>query len=148
VGDVPCECRPISLTQIVDGAVAATEQAAAEAAVDLVAHAADVEVLVDPDLFTMLVAHLLADMVTASPVGGKVVVTAARRGPGARTEIRGPHPGGGPPPLPIARAIAARHGGTVTTHRIAGKGNTHVVEVPLGNGGELKGGGSEPSERA
>ncbi len=131
VGDVPCERVPVSLAQIVDDAVAATEQAAAEAAVDLVAHAADVEVKVDPDLFTALVAHLLADMVTASPVGGKVVVTAARRGPVARIEIRGPHTGGGPLHVPIARAIAARHGGTVTTHRIAGKGNTHVVEVPL-----------------
>ena len=136
IGDVPCERQPISLARIVDDAVAATEGAAAEAAVDLVAHAADVEVSVDPELFTMLVAHLLADMVTASPVGGKVVVTAARRGPVARIEIRGPHTGGGPLHVPIARAIATRHGGTVTTHRIAGKGNTHVVEVPLEGSGD------------
>lgn len=149
IGDVPCERRPISLSRIVDDAVAATEAAAAEAAVDLVAHAADVEVSVDPDLFTTLVAHLLADMVTASPVGGKVVVTAARRGPVARIEIRGPHTGGGPLHLPIARAIATCHGGTVTTHRIAGKGNTHVVEVPLDGTAEAPGkAGKESSERA
>src|SRR5581483_9518007 len=91
----------------------------------------DVEVSVDPQLFATMLAHLLADMVNASPVGGKVVVTAARRGPVARIEIRGPHTGGGPLHLPIARAIVAQHGGTVTTHRIAGKGNTHVVEIPL-----------------
>jgi PAS domain S-box-containing protein len=150
VGDVPCERVPVSLAQIVDDAVAATEPAAAEAAVDLVAHAADVEVMVDPDLFTALVAHLLADMVTASPVGGKVVVTAARRGPVARIEIRGPHTGGGPLHVPIARAIAARHGGTVTTHRIAGKGNTHVVEVPLegSTGSGRSGREAEKPERA
>jgi PAS domain S-box-containing protein len=140
VGDQPFEPRVIRLSEVVDAAVEATEDAAAALGVDLIAHTADVEVSVDPDLFAKMLAHLLADMVTASPVGGKVVVTAARRGPVARIEIRGPHTGGGPLHLPIARAIVAQHGGTVTTHRIAGKGNTHVVEVPLeGSGGGGKG---------
>lgn len=140
VGDQPFEPRIIRLSEVVDAAVEATEDAAAALGVDLIAHTADVEVSVDPDLFAKMLAHLLADMVTASPVGGKVVVTAARRGPVARIEIRGPHTGGGPLHLPIARAIVAQHGGTVTTHRIAGKGNTHVVEVPLeGSGGGGKG---------
>lgn len=131
VGDVPIERETVPLSQIVDAAMASAEEAAAAMGVDLVAHAADVEVAVDPALFAKMVSHLLADMVTASPVGGKVVVTAARRGPVARIEIRGPHTGGGPLHLPIAQAIVGRHGGTVTTHRIAGKGNTHVVEVPI-----------------
>jgi PAS domain S-box-containing protein len=131
VGDQPFSPRSIRLSEVVDAAVEATDEAAAALGVDLIAHTADVEVTVDPDLFAKMLAHLLADMVTAAPVGGKVVVTAARRGPVARIEIRGPHTGGGPLHLPIARAIVAQHGGTVTTHRIAGKGNTHVVEVPL-----------------
>jgi PAS domain S-box-containing protein len=131
VGDTPCEPRRIALSEVVDAAVDATDEAAATLGVDLMAHTADVEVSVDPELFAKMLTHLLADMVTASPVGGKVVVTAARRGPVARIEIRGPHTGGGPLHLPIARAIVAQHNGTVTTHRIAGKGNTHVVEVPL-----------------
>jgi PAS domain S-box-containing protein len=142
VGDQPFEPRVIRLSEVVDAAVEATEDAAAALGVDLIAHTADVEVSVDPELFAKMLAHLLADMVTAAPVGGKVVVTAARRGPVARIEIRGPHTGGGPLHLPIARAIVAQHGGTVTTHRIAGKGNTHVVEVPLdGSAGGGKGPG-------
>jgi PAS domain S-box-containing protein len=92
---------------------------------------ADLDLDVDAELFIKLLTHLLADMVAVSPVGGKIVLTAARRGALARIEIRGPHTGGGPLHLPIAQAIAARHGGTVTTHRIAGKGNTHVIEVPV-----------------
>jgi CheY-like chemotaxis protein len=142
IGDQRFEPRVIRLSEVVDAAVEATEDAAAALGVDLIAHTADVEVSVDPELFAKMLAHLLADMVTASPVGGKVVVTAARRGPVARIEIRGPHTGGGPLHLPIARAIVAQHGGTVTTHRIAGKGNTHVVEVPLeGSAGGGKGAG-------
>ncbi|HXR69983.1 PAS domain-containing protein [Actinocrinis sp.] len=131
VGDTPCEPQRIALSAVVDAAVEATDADAAALGVDLIAHTADVEVSVDPQLFATMLAHLLADMVNASPVGGKVVVTAARRGPVARIEIRGPHTGGGPLHLPIARAIVAQHGGTLTTHRIAGKGNTHVVEIPL-----------------
>ncbi len=140
VGDTPCEPQKIALSVVVDAAVEATDADAAALGVDLIAHTADVEVSVDPQLFATMLAHLLADMVNASPVGGKVVVTAARRGPVARIEIRGPHTGGGPLHLPIARAIVAQHGGTVTTHRIAGKGNTHVVEIPLeGSAGGGKG---------
>lgn len=131
IGDTAAELRKIALSSVVDAAVAATESDAAALGVDLIAHTADIEVSVDPQLFATMLAHLLADMVNAAPVGGKVVVTAARRGPVARIEIRGPHTGGGPLHLPIARAIVAQHRGTVTTHRIAGKGNTHVVEVPL-----------------
>jgi PAS domain S-box-containing protein len=131
IGDTAVEPRKIALSSVVDAAVEATEADAAALGVDLISHTADVEVSVDPQLFATMLAHLLADMVNAAPVGGKVVVTAARRGPVARIEIRGPHTGGGPLHLPIARAIVAQHRGTVTTHRIAGKGNTHVVEVPL-----------------
>lgn len=143
VGDTPCETQRISLSSVVDAAVEATEADAAALGVDLMVHTADVEVAVDPQLFATMLAHLLADMVNAAPVGGKVVVTAARRGPVARIEIRGPHTGGGPLHLPIARAIVAQHRGTVTTHRISGKGNTHVVEVPLeGSADDGKGGGA------
>ncbi len=144
VGDTPCEPQKIALSAVVDAAVEATDADAAALGVDLIAHTADVEVSVDPQLFATMLAHLLADMVNASPVGGKVVVTAARRGPVARIEIRGPHTGGGPLHLPIARAIVAQHGGTVTTHRIAGKGNTHVVEIPL----EGSTGGGKSEQRA
>src|SRR5258708_24176953 len=105
----------IRLSEVGDAAVEATDEAAATLGVDLIAHTADVEVSVDPDLFAKMLAHLLADMVTASPVGGKVVVTAARRGPVARIEIRGPHTGGGPLHLPIARAIVAQQRGAGTT---------------------------------
>ncbi|MBS2963253.1 PAS domain-containing protein [Actinocrinis puniceicyclus] len=145
VGDTPCDPRKIALSTVVDAAVQATDSDAAALGVDLVAHTADVEVMVDPQLFATMLAHLLADMINASPVGGKVVVTAARRGPVARIEIRGPHTGGGPLHLPIARAIVAQHGGTVTTHRIAGKGNTHVVEIPLEG---PAGGGGKSAQRA
>jgi PAS domain S-box-containing protein len=131
VGDTPYEPQIVDLAEMVDEAVAAGSANAAALGVDVFGHSAQVDIAVDPDLFPKMLDHLISDLVTASPVGGKVVATAARRGPVARIEIRGPHTGGGPLHLPIARAIAARHGGSVTTHRISGKGNTHVVEVPV-----------------
>jgi PAS domain S-box-containing protein len=131
LGNLEWEPETAALLGVVDAAVSAVAPAAGAAGVEIAAHCSDVEVDLDVALFVKLLAHLLADMVSVSPVGGKIVVTAARRGTLARIEIRGPHTGGGPLHLPIAQAIAARHGGTVTTHRIAGKGNTHVVEVPV-----------------
>ena len=131
LGSLEYEPEDVELADVVDAAVEAAAPAARAAGVEIAAHCAEVELELDPELFVKLLAHLLADMVSVSPVGGKIVVTAARRGALARIEIRGPHTGGGPLHLPIAQAIATRHGGTVTTHRIAGKGNTHVVEVPV-----------------
>jgi PAS domain S-box-containing protein len=131
LGTLEYDPETVELAAVVDAAVEASAAAAGAAGVQISAHCAEVEVELDPDLFVKLLAHLLSDMVSVSPVGGKIVVTAARRGALARIEIRGPHTGGGPLHLPIAQAVAARHGGTVTTHRIAGKGNTHVVEVPV-----------------
>jgi PAS domain S-box-containing protein len=131
VGRVSGELAIESLSELIESAAAAAQETAASMGVQIAVHAAEVPVPVDPTLFPKLLEHLLADMVTATPVGGKIVMTGARRGPVARIEIRGPHTGGGPLHVPIARAIAARHGGTVTTHRIVGKGNTHVVEVPI-----------------
>jgi len=127
------EYRPeaAQLAEVLDEAVLAAAPTAAACGVEIAAHCAEVEVDLDPRLFVKLLIHLLADMVAVSPVGGKIVVTAARRGALARIEIRGPHTGGSPLHLPIAQAIAVKHGGTVTTHRIAGKGNTHVIEVPV-----------------
>lgn len=131
LGSLEYAPETVQLGDIVDAAVDAAAPAAAASGVEIAAHCAEVEVDLDAELFVKLLTHLLADMVSVSPVGGKIVVTAARRGALARIEIRGPHTGGGPLHLPIAQAIAARHGGTVTTHRIAGKGNTHVIEVPV-----------------
>jgi PAS domain S-box-containing protein len=131
LGTPEFEPEPVELAELIEQAVAAAAPAAGAVGVEIAAHCAEVEVELDPTLFVKLLVHLLADMVAVSPVGGKIVVTAARRGALARIEIRGPHTGGGPLHLPIAQAIAVRHGGTVTTHRIAGKGNTHVVEVPV-----------------
>ncbi|HEX4790681.1 MAG TPA: PAS domain-containing protein [Actinospica sp.] len=131
LGNLEYDPETVELGDVVDAAVETAAPAAGAAGVQITAHCAEVEVELDPELFVKLLAHLLADMVSVSPVGGKIVVTAARRGALARIEIRGPHTGGGPLHLPIAQAVAARHGGTVTTHRIAGKGNTHVIEVPV-----------------
>ena len=131
LGALEYEPETVQLGDVVEAAVDAAAPAAAASGVEITSHCAEVELDVDAELFIKLLTHLLADMVAVSPVGGKIVVTAARRGALARIEIRGPHTGGGPLHLPIAQAIAARHGGTVTTHRIAGKGNTHVIEVPV-----------------
>ncbi|HWG25516.1 PAS domain-containing protein [Actinospica sp.] len=131
LGSLEYEPELVQLGDVVVAAVDAAAPVAAASGVEIAAHCAEVEVDLDAELFVKLLIHLLADMVAVSPVGGKIVVTAARRGALARIEIRGPHTGGGPLHLPIAQAIASRHGGTVTTHRIAGKGNTHVIEVPV-----------------
>ncbi|MBR7831622.1 PAS domain-containing protein [Actinospica durhamensis] len=139
LGTPDFEPETVELADLVEEAVAAAEPAAGAVGVEIAAHCAEVEVELDPTLFVKLLVHLLADMVSVSPVGGKIVVTAARRGALARIEIRGPHTGGGPLHLPIAQAIATRHSGTVTTHRIAGKGNTHVIEVPVTQPARAKG---------
>ena len=142
LGTPDFEPETVELADLVEDAVAAAEPAAGAVGVEIAAHCAEVEVELDPTLFVKLLVHLLADMVSVSPVGGKIVVTAARRGALARIEIRGPHTGGGALHLPIAQAIATRHSGTVTTHRIAGKGNTHVIEVPVTQPARAKTAGS------
>jgi len=113
LGTPAFETETVELVDLVEEAVDAARPAAGAVGVEIAAHCAEVEVELDPALFVKLLVHLLSDMVAVSPVGGKIVVTAARRGALARIEIRGPHTGGGPLHLPIAQAIAARHGGPV-----------------------------------
>jgi PAS domain S-box-containing protein len=130
IGETSCELRTVSLADVIDAAVAAAGELADAMGVDIVAHTPEIDVSLDPALFGKLLAHLLSDMVGATPIGGKILLTSAHREAVLRIELRGPHTGGNATHLSIARAIAGRHGGTVTTHRIAGKGNTHVVELP------------------
>ena len=148
LGTPDFEPETVELADLVAEAVDAAEPAAGAVGVEITAHCAEVDVELDSTLFVKLLVHLLADMVSVSPVGGKIVVTAARRGALARIEIRGPHTGGGPLHLPIAQAIATRHSGTVTTHRIAGKGNTHVVEVPVTQPARTKSAGASAAAGA
>ena len=130
IGEAGCELRTVSLADVVDAAVAEAGELADTMGVDIVAHTPEIEVSLDPELFGKLLGHLLSDMVGATPIGGKILLNSARRDSSLRIELRGPHTGGNATHLSIAKAVAARHGGTVTTHRIAGKGNTHVVELP------------------
>lgn len=130
IGETSCVLHTVSLADVIDAAVAAAGELADAMGVDIVAHTPEIDVSLDPKLFGKLLSHLLSDMVGATPIGGKILLTSARREATLRIELRGPHTGGNATHLSIARAIAGRHGGTVTTHRIAGKGNTHVVELP------------------
>jgi PAS domain S-box-containing protein len=148
IGDTRFEPRLVSLTDVIDSAVAAAGDLAEAMGVDIVAHTPEIDVSLDPELFGKLLAHLLADMVNATPIGGKILLATTRRDAVLRIELRGPHTGGNATHLSIARAIASRHGGTLTTHRIAGKGNTHVIQVPWETTARSSGNGSVDTRSA
>ena len=135
IGDTQYAPEQVSLAGVIDAAVSAASELAETMGVDIVAHTPDIEVSLDPELFGKLLGHLLTDMVSATPIGGKILLATTRRESVLRIELRGPHTGGNATHLSIAKAIAARHSGTVTTHRIAGKGNTHVIELPWDGSG-------------
>lgn len=130
-GDDPLERRADNLKSLVLAAVDEVEEDAAAGGIDLMVHADSAEVSVDRPRFLQAVRHLLVDTVSSSPAGSQVVIAAAERGGAARIEIRGPVARTGSLHLPIARGIVERHGGSVTTHRITGKGHTYVLELPL-----------------
>ncbi|MFL6116131.1 MAG: PAS domain-containing protein [Catenulispora sp.] len=128
--------RPAELGRIVHAATDAATDLAGAAGIDLAVHTGPAEVVIDAERMTQAVRHLLVDTVQASPRGSTVVVAAARRGPIARIEVRGPEIGGVPEHLGFARTVVERHGGQLTVHRVEGKGVTYVIELPVGQDGE------------
>ncbi|MBB1246045.1 PAS domain-containing protein, partial [Streptomyces durbertensis] len=118
-------------------------------------HAPPIQAEVDADRLALAIAHLVADVAgvdatgAAPALGGTgdstIVVAAARRGGRkqdgnspdeavVRVEVRGPHGGGSPVHLPIARGVVELHGGVLQTHEVPGAagGSAYVLEVPVG----------------
>jgi PAS domain S-box-containing protein len=146
VSDEPFERTTTDLRTIVLAAVDAVRDAATTGGLDLSVHAEQAPLWGDETWLVKAVGLLLLDTVTASPRGTTVLVAAASRGGMARVEIRGPLSGAGGLRLPIARGIVERHSGTVTTHRITGKGHTYVVELPVDP--RQYGGGARTTEQS
>jgi PAS domain S-box-containing protein len=118
-------------------------------------HAPPIEATVDADRLAQAVSHLIADVAGVDAAGNipvlpsgsdsTIVVAAAQRGDVVRIEVRGPHAGGDPVHLPIARGIVERHGGVLQTHEVPGQGSAYVLEVPVGPGkGAAAGAVKEP----
>ncbi|WP_225849225.1 PAS domain-containing protein [Streptomyces sp. HPF1205] len=122
--------------------------AAVEGAVELIGpgraqyavHAPPIMVQVDGPRMAQALAHLIADVAGVDSAGNAtahsgdstIVVAAARRGDVVRIDVRGPHAGGDPVHLPLARGIVERHGGVLQTHEVPGQGSAYVLEVPAG----------------
>ncbi|HEY5834135.1 PAS domain-containing protein, partial [Streptomyces sp.] len=122
--------------------------AAVEGAIELIGpgraqyavHAPPIAASVDPDRMAQALAHLIADVAGVDSAGNAIafsgdstiVVAAAQRGDVVRIDVRGPHAGGDPVHLPLARGIVERHGGVLQTHEVPGQGSAYVLEVPRG----------------
>ncbi len=130
-GKVPLDRRTCDMDKIIQFAVDANANLARHHDVDFAVHAAPVRVVADQERLIQAVRHLIADAITASEPGSTVVIAAGRREGVARIEVRGPAGGGSALHLPIARGIVERHGGSVESHDLPGRGTTYVVELPL-----------------
>ncbi|MDX6352236.1 MAG: hypothetical protein QOF84_7026 [Streptomyces sp.] len=147
------------LTTSLDKVVAAGVEGAVEligpGRAQYAVHAPPIEATVDADRLAQAVSHLIADVAGVDAAGNipvlpsgsdsTIVVAAAQRGDVVRIEVRGPHAGGDPVHLPIARGIVERHGGVLQTHEVPGQGSAYVLEVPVGPGkGAAAGAVKEP----
>ncbi|MCK1794809.1 PAS domain-containing protein [Streptomyces sp. XM4193] len=146
--------KQVSLDAVIAGGVESAVELIGPGRAQFAVHAPPIQAVVDPDRLALAIAHLVADVagvdvtgnstVAGGPQDSTIVVAAAKRGGSGRgeeatkesvvrIEVRGPHSGGNPVHLPIARGVVARHGGVLQTHEVPGGGSAYVLEVPLGD---------------
>ncbi|HEX6425077.1 MAG TPA: HAMP domain-containing sensor histidine kinase [Acidimicrobiales bacterium] len=152
---------PVDLAALTAGVVERFRARAAEAGVDIAVTGADrLPVTADADRLDQVIANLVANAVTYTPAGGRVVVdVAAAEGAGTvrvsdsgiglaadelervfdrfyRIEGVSRPPGGSGIGLAIARTYARAHGGEVTASSEGpGRGATFVLRVPAAGPG-------------
>lgn len=131
--------QQIGLDKIVAAGVEGAVELIGPGRAQYAVHAPPIEVALDGERMAQALAHLIADTVGVDATGNAgtgdstVVVAAAQRGDVARIEVRGPHGGGHPVHLPLARGIVERHGGVLQVHEVPGQGSAYVLEVPIGS---------------
>ncbi|HWA12313.1 MAG TPA: PAS domain S-box protein [Burkholderiales bacterium] len=149
---------PVRLREVLDTALQANRGYAQRFGVELVlaGEAPDITVTADGDRLLQVLANLLSNAAKFSPAGGKVEVSAARRGDGVRVQVRD-HGSGIPADfqdkifgkfsqadssdtrrlggtglgLSIAKAIVEKHGGAIGFETAPGAGTTFHFDLPL-----------------
>ncbi|NJP42888.1 hybrid sensor histidine kinase/response regulator [Actinacidiphila epipremni] len=138
----------VGLDHVIAAAIEGATELIGPGRAQFAVHAPPVEVAVDGDRMAQALAHLIADVAGIDAAGNAlafsgdstIVVAAAPRGDVVRIDVHGPHPGGDPVHLPLARGIVERHGGVLQTHQVPGQGSAYVLEVPVGASGGGGGG--------
>lgn len=133
----------IGLDQVIAAAIDGATELIGPGRAQFAVHAPPIEASVDGERMAQALAHLVADVAGVDSAGNAIayagdstiVVAAAQRGDVIRIDVRGPHAGGDPVHLPLARGIVERHGGVLQTHEVPGQGSAYVLEVPAGKGG-------------
>ncbi|MEW2518791.1 PAS domain-containing protein [Actinacidiphila alni] len=144
----------IGLDEVVTAAVEGAVELIGPGRAQFAVHAPPIEASVDPERMAQALAHLVADVAGVDSAGNAIaysgdstiVVAAAQRGDVIRIDVRGPHAGGDPVHLPLARGIVERHGGVLQTHEVPG-GSAYVLEVPVDGGGPRQKNGSDGAAR-
>ncbi|MFI0895211.1 PAS domain-containing protein [Streptomyces sp. NPDC020983] len=142
----------VGLDQVIAAAVEGATELIGPGRAQYAVHAPPIQAAVDGERMAQALAHLIADVAGIDSAGNAqafagdstIVVAAAPRGEVIRIDVRGPHPGGDPVHLPLARGIVERHGGVLQTHEVPGAGSAYVLEVPAGKGG-ANGGATAPA---
>ncbi|MGW5351035.1 PAS domain-containing protein [Streptomyces sp. NPDC004031] len=137
----------VGLDQVITAAVEGATELIGPGRAQFAVHAPPIRAAVDGERMAQALAHLIADVAGIDSAGNAqafagdstIVVAAAPRGEVIRIDVRGPHPGGDPVHLPLARGIVERHGGVLQTHEVPGAGSAYVLEVPAGKGGPADG---------
>ncbi|WP_327290033.1 hybrid sensor histidine kinase/response regulator [Streptomyces sp. NBC_01198] len=132
----------VGLDQVIAAAVDGATELIGPGRAQFAVHAPPIEASVDGERMAQALAHLVADVAGVDSAGNAIaytgdstiVVAAAQRGDVIRIDVRGPHAGGDPVHLPLARGIVERHGGVLQTHEVPGQGSAYVLEVPAGKG--------------
>ncbi|WUH92347.1 PAS domain-containing protein [Streptomyces sp. NBC_00433] len=140
----------IGLDQVIAAAIDGATELIGPGRAQFAVHAPPIEAAVDGERMAQALAHLVADVAGIDSAGNAIaytgdstiVVAAAQRGDVIRIDVRGPHAGGDPVHLPLARGIVERHGGVLQTHEVPGQGSAYVLEVPAGKGNGAGGGGT------
>ncbi|MEU4091210.1 PAS domain-containing protein [Streptomyces sp. NPDC026673] len=144
-GEEKLQRETTSMDKVVASGVEAAVELIGPGRAQYAVHAPPIEATVDAERMSQALSHLIADVagvdaagnvpVVVAGVDSTIVVAAAQRGDSVRIEVRGPHAGGNPVHLPIARGIVEKHGGVLQTHEVPGQGSAYVMEVPVGTGG-------------
>jgi PAS domain S-box-containing protein len=144
-GEEKLQRETTSMDKVVASGVEAAVELIGPGRAQYAVHAPPIEATVDAERMSQALSHLIADVagvdaagnvpVVVGGVDSTIVVAAAQRGDSVRIEVRGPHAGGNPVHVPIARGIVEKHGGVLQTHEVPGQGSAYVMEVPVGKGG-------------
>ncbi len=140
------ERRKAKLDEVVSAGVEGAIELIGPGRAQYAVHAPPIKAMVDGPRLAQAITHLIVDVSGVDPTGrtavttgdSTIVVAAAQRDDFVRIDVRGPHGGGSPVHLPIARGVVERHGGMLRAQDVPGGqgGSAYVIEVPIGDLGE------------